>query len=159
MSHGTHMDESWQMYEWVMAHTYIGHPHVWMSHGTHITNTHWKYRDYLQPAPCEQWDPHSSSLVVLPVCVYFCVCVCGCVWLGGWGCVGVFVRERAVDLLNTSLVPLPVCVCCMCVCVWVYGWVCVCERKTNHTHIIPLWQLEQLVLSTALAGTSAGRSS
>ena len=31
MSHGTHMNESWHTYEWVMAHG----RHIWMSHGTH----------------------------------------------------------------------------------------------------------------------------
>ena len=29
MSHSTHMNESWRTYEWVMAH-------LWMSHGTHM---------------------------------------------------------------------------------------------------------------------------
>jgi len=32
MSHGTHMNESWHTYEWVMAH-------IWMSHGTHMNES------------------------------------------------------------------------------------------------------------------------
>ena len=30
--HGTHMNESWHTYEWVMAH-------IWMSHGTHMNES------------------------------------------------------------------------------------------------------------------------
>ena len=32
MRHGTHMNESWHTYEWVMAH-------IWMSHGTHMNES------------------------------------------------------------------------------------------------------------------------
>jgi len=36
MSHGTHMDESWHAYGWVMART-------WMSHNTHMTESWHSY--------------------------------------------------------------------------------------------------------------------
>ena len=51
MSHGTHMNESWRTYEWVMwrtscdmnasCHTYEWvMAHTWMSHGTHMDATY-----------------------------------------------------------------------------------------------------------------------
>jgi len=41
MSHGTHMNESWHTYEWIVSPSsrYILYSILWMSHGTHVNES------------------------------------------------------------------------------------------------------------------------
>ena len=60
--------------------------------------------------------------VLLHVCVFACVCVCGYVFFGGWGEVGGMHARMCMHV-------------CMCVCVWcvcVHGCVCVCVCACMH---------------------------
>jgi len=65
MSHGTHMNESWHTYEWVMAH-------IWMSHGIHM-NESW----HSISCATKVWEDQGDTMCVAVCCsVLQCVAVC-----------------------------------------------------------------------------------
>ena len=76
MSHGTHMNESWYTYEWVMARIWMSHDthmneswhtyepimaHIWMSHGPHKNGLRHTY----------EWVMHGSNERALGPCPPF----------------------------------------------------------------------------------------
>jgi len=95
MSNGTHMNESWHTYEWVMAHIWIRHgthmnqwvmAHIWMSHGTNV-NESWHTYEWVVTQIPYLWgnsadletQPANNHLCVrarMHACAYVCVCVC-----------------------------------------------------------------------------------
>ena len=111
LSHGTHMNEAWRTYEWVMAHIRMSRgthmseslhtyewvmAHKWMSHGTHTNESRYTYIN-------ESWHTYINEswhidrvterllylLVYVCVCIFVCVCVCVCVCV--YVCVSVWV--------------------------------------------------------------------
>jgi len=104
MSHGTHVNESWHTYEWVMAHIWTSHgahmnvswrtyqrvmAHIWMWHGTRM-NESWHTYEWAM-AHINIWMSHgtymnASALLHAPCCfctqfLYKCVSIRVWVWV------------------------------------------------------------------------------
>jgi len=117
MSHGTHVNESWHTYEWVMAH-------IWMSHGTHMNESchtyEWVMAQYFM---CDKGVRRSMWYHVcrsVLKCVAICCSVLQCV---------VVLWEDQCDTMCVA-------VCCsvlqcVVVCCSVLQCVAVCCQKTE----------------------------